>query len=122
MEFFKARGRPCFAVLGAAAHPIGSDCQFPVRPLAAKHELYFSGHERLTGRDPVRFAPGQPDLGVAPTDPVQQQNKFSLLGVDIDHRLLYQQPDPALSGAGVNRRRVPDKRQIRGEMHHAVTS
>jgi hypothetical protein len=32
--------------------------------------------EPPTGREPASLAPGQPDLGVAPTDPMQQKNKF----------------------------------------------
>lgn len=88
-----ANGRPRFAVFGAAPHLVESDGQFPVRPVPAKLAQNLSGSEFPAGRERASLEPRQPDFGVEPTDPVQQQNKFVLLLVDVDHDLFDQQHD-----------------------------
>jgi hypothetical protein len=64
--------------------------------MSAKLAQNLSGRELPAGREPAGLAPGQPDFGVAPTDPVQHEDEFVRIHVDVDHDL-FRGGRPALS-------------------------
>jgi len=116
-ELADPQRRPGAAVLGPASHPVHRDRKLAVRQATAElaHDLDRIGLAvgRVAGGPPPR----NPRLAVATAHPVDRQDRFVGLLVEVDHDFLDQGAGQALLCPRAGRRRVPHRGKIARQIH-----
>jgi hypothetical protein len=112
--------RPGQTVRRLAAHAVHGDGEFAIRPLAAEPANDFNRAGAAVLGEAARSSPRDPNLGVAPADPVDQEHGFMRIVVEIDDDLFDQQAHDPLLGAGVGLDGVPDHRQVAGQTQQSL--
>ena len=112
--------RPGQTVRRLAAHAVHGDGELAIRPLAAEPANDLDGAGAAVLGIAARSSSRDPNLGVAPADPVDQEHGFMGCVVEIDDDLLDQQAHDPLLGAGVGLDGVPDPRQVAGQAQQGL--